>query len=63
MEMPGVGIGFFLVLVITVLIVLAFFLFPSNVCYVFVYGFGRISNIYNLTRISEDVIDGKELCV
>ena len=60
-EMPGGGIGFFLVLVITVLIVLAVYLFPSSVCYIFVYGFGRISNIYKLIRLSEDVIDGKKL--
>ena len=62
MEMLGSGFGFFLVLVITVLVVLTVFIFPSSVRYVFVCGFGRISNFYNLIRISEDVIDN-ELCL
>lgn len=62
-EMPGGGIGFFLILVIIVLVVLVVFLFPSSVCYIYEYGFGRISNINNLIKMSNDVIDGKKLCL
>lgn len=64
MKMPGgVIVLFFLVPFTTVLMVLVVFVFPSNLCYIHVCGFGRISNFYNLVRISVGVIDGKKLCL